>query len=122
MGLKLSAQSPPRLRTYSGSGPGPSNTGDIAVSRNGGVSGSASSRVRARSLGNFQTAGHSAALSIHPASGGAHRSNSPDSDASTPEDGGVFGRAFTHSLPVHLFALHGKFHFIVEYTNTQLLR
>jgi len=107
MGLKLSSQNPPRLRTYSGSSPGPSGAAEgIAVARNGGSSASGGARARARSLGNFPTPGHSAALSIPSASGGANRSNSPDSDSSTPEDG-VFGRAFTHSLPVHLFALQG---------------
>ncbi|KAK7114362.1 E3 ubiquitin-protein ligase ZNRF2-like [Littorina saxatilis] len=107
MGLKLSSQNPPRLRTYSGSSPGPSGAEGIAVARNGGSGASSGARARARSLGSFQTPGHSAALSIPSASGGANRSNSPDSDSSTPDDGGVFGRAFTHSLPVHLFALQG---------------
>lgn len=107
MGLKLSSQNPPRLRTYSGSSPGSTSGAAeaIAVARNGGSSASGGARARARSLGSFQSPGHSAALSIPVASGGA-RSNSPDSDSSTPEDG-VFGRAFTHSLPVHLFALQG---------------
>lgn len=106
MGLKLSSQNPPRLRTYSGSSPGPSGTGELTVARNGGSGASGGARVRARSLGSFQPSGHSSALAIPSASGGANRNNSPDSDSSTPEDG-VFGRAFTHSLPVHLFALQG---------------
>ncbi|XP_025115237.1 E3 ubiquitin-protein ligase znrf2-like isoform X2 [Pomacea canaliculata] len=106
MGLKLSSQNPPRLRTYSGSSPGPSGSNELALSRNGGPGSSGGARTRARSLGNFPTPGHSSTLSIPGASGGVHRSNSPDSDSSTPEDG-VFGRAFAHSLPVHLFALQG---------------
>ena len=106
MGMKLSSQNPPRLRTYSGSSPGPSGAEGVAVSRNGGSSSSGGARTRARSLGSFQSPGHSSALSIPGASGGGNRSHSPDSDSSTPEDG-VFGRAFTHSLPVHLFALQG---------------
>ncbi|XP_076470107.1 E3 ubiquitin-protein ligase znrf2-like [Babylonia areolata] len=107
MGMKLSSQNPPRLRTYSGSSPGPSGAAEgIAVARNGASGANGGARARARSLGSFQSPGHSAALSIPPASTGANRSNSPDSDSSTPDDS-VFGRAFTHSLPVHLFALQG---------------
>ncbi|XP_076449695.1 E3 ubiquitin-protein ligase znrf2-like [Babylonia areolata] len=106
MGLKLSSQNPPRLRTYSGSSPGPSDSADgISVARNGGAS-SSGARTRARSLGSVQTPGHSAALSI-PAASGGNRNNSPDSDSSTPEEGVFAGRNLARSLPVHLFALQG---------------
>ncbi|BFZ13228.1 hypothetical protein BsWGS_16267 [Bradybaena similaris] len=114
MGLKLSTNNQPRLRTYSASTPGSSGSAggtDVVVARNGGQT----SRTRARSLGNFQTSGNSASLGIPGAPGGTHRSSSPDSDSSSPGDeaaavlfgiGG--GRPFTHSLPVHLFqALQG---------------
>ncbi|XP_046360379.1 E3 ubiquitin-protein ligase ZNRF2-like [Haliotis rufescens] len=105
MGLKLSTHSQPRMRTYSGSSPAgtSSATGDLAMGRSGG----AAARARARSLGSFQSPGHSGALTIPTSNGAAHRSNSPDSDSSSPEEGGPFGRAFAHSLPVHLFALQG---------------
>ncbi|KAH9509496.1 E3 ubiquitin-protein ligase znrf2 [Bulinus truncatus] len=107
MGLKLSTNSQPRMRTYSASTPGSSGgPGAEVVARNGGQS----SRARARSLGNFQS-GNSGSLSIPGASGGTHRSSSPDSDSSSPDDGAHLfgGRNFTHSLPVpmHLFALQG---------------
>ena len=102
MGLKLSSNNPPRMRTYSSSSPGTSggNSG-IAIAR----AEASNSRTRARSLGSFQ-AGHSPTLGIPTANGGAHRSNSPDSDSSTPDDMPL-ARTFAHSLPVHLFALQG---------------
>ncbi|CAG5124880.1 unnamed protein product [Candidula unifasciata] len=112
MGLKLSTNNQPRLRTYSASTPGSSASAggtDVVVARNGGQS----ARARARSLVNFQTSGNSASLGIPGASGGTHRSSSPDSDSSSPGDDaaavlfGLSGRTFTHSLPVHLFALQG---------------
>ncbi|KAL8585457.1 E3 ubiquitin-protein ligase znrf2 [Nucella lapillus] len=112
MGLKLSSQNPPRLRTYSSTAGGavPTSSDAADVRRNGGASSSGGARVRARSLGNFQTPGHSAALSISTANG-ANRNGSPDSDASTPEEG-VFAaagrsRPLARSLPMHLFALQG---------------
>ncbi|RUS88095.1 hypothetical protein EGW08_004148 [Elysia chlorotica] len=111
MGLKLSTNNQqPRMRTYSASTPGGSNGGarpDV-VTRNG-----QSARARARSLGNFQSPGNSGSLSIPGASGGTHRSSSPDSDSSSPGDDPAVlfgGRPFTHSLPVvpmHLFAVQG---------------
>ncbi|XP_041375991.1 E3 ubiquitin-protein ligase ZNRF2-like [Gigantopelta aegis] len=102
MGLKLSSNNPPRMRTYSTSSPGTSggNAG-IAIAR----AEASNARTRARSLGSFQ-AGHSPTLGIPTANGGAHRSNSPDSEASTPDDMPL-SRTFAHSLPVHLFALQG---------------
>lgn len=112
MGLKLSTNNQPRLRTYSASTPGSSSAGgtDVVVARDGGQA----SRARARSLGNFHTSGNSASLGIPGAPGGTHRSSSPDSDSSSPGDDaaailfGIGGRPFTHSLPVHLFqALQG---------------
>lgn len=111
MGLKLSTNNQPRMRTYSASTPGGSGAGTDVVSRNG-----QSARARARSLGNFQSDGNSG-LSIPGASGGGNRSSSPDSDSSSPgDDPSVLfgGRSFTHSLPVplpmHLFALPGELH------------
>lgn len=122
MGLKLSTNNQTRMRTYSASTPGSSNGGGGAgtdvVSRNG----AQSSRARARSLGNFQS-GNSGSLSIPGTSGGTHRSSSPDSDSSSPEDGALSlfgGRApFTSSLPVpmHLFALQGMLVVIDSYLN-----
>lgn len=108
MGLKLSTNNQPRMRTYSASTPGSSGVAGSTevVTRNGGQS----SRSRARSLGNFQTSGNSGSLGIPGASGGTHRSSSPDSESSSPGDDTAVlfgGRPFTHSLPVHLFALQG---------------
>ncbi|KAK6186423.1 hypothetical protein SNE40_008462 [Patella caerulea] len=103
MGLKLSTNNSPRLRTYSGSSPSGTNGGNTGIAVRAGGSGA---RARARSFGSFQTSGHSSSLSI-PANVVSHRGNSPDSDSSSPEDGSAFGRTFTHSLPVHLFALQG---------------
>lgn len=104
MGLKLSTNNEPRMRTYSASTPGSSGgpgTTEV-VARNG----AQSSRARARSLGSFHPSGNSGSLSIPGASGGTHRSSSPDSESSSlGDDAAVLfgGRSFTHSLPVHLF-------------------
>lgn len=109
MGTKLSTTNQPRMRTYSASGSngGNGSGGTDVVARS---SGNQSSRARARSLGNFQSPGNSGSLNIPGASGGTHRSSSPDSDSSSPGDDPAVlfgGRPFTHSLPVHLFALQG---------------
>uniref|UniRef100_A0A0B6ZWS6 E3 ubiquitin-protein ligase ZNRF1 n=1 Tax=Arion vulgaris TaxID=1028688 RepID=A0A0B6ZWS6_9EUPU len=114
MGLKLSTNNQPRMRTYSASTPGSGHDDDIVgsaevVARSGGQS----SRVRTRSLVNFHTNGHPGSLSFHGATDGIHRSGSPDSDSSSTDGHDsasvLFGgrRPFTHSLPVHLFALQG---------------
>ncbi|CAL1545994.1 unnamed protein product [Lymnaea stagnalis] len=114
MGLKLSTSNQPRMRTYSASTPGSSGGpggADVVVARNGGQS----SRARARSLGNFQS-GNSGSLSIPGPSGGTHRSSSPDSDSSSPDDGAILfgGRPFTHSLPVTMHAMHGMHLFALQ--------
>lgn len=100
MGGKQSTNTP-RGRTFSGSAPGTSGSSEV------GLSGTANgTRMRARSLGAFATG---AALGIPNGNGDARGAGSPDSDSSTPEDGPIFGRtSIAHSLPLHLFALHGK--------------
>ncbi|CAG5116484.1 unnamed protein product [Candidula unifasciata] len=108
MGLKLSTNNQPRMRTYSASTPGSS----AGVSSDGTARSAAqAARARARSLVSFPN-GNSGSLSIPGTSGGLHRGSTPDSDSSSPGDerGGAVlfqGRPFTHSLPVHLFSLQG---------------
>lgn len=100
MGGKQSTNTPTRGRTFSGSTPGTSGASEVGLS--GGANGT---RQRARSLGAFATG---AALGIPNGNGEARGAGSPDSDSSTPEDGPLFGsRNLAHSLPLHLFALHG---------------
>jgi len=112
MGAKQSSGTgSPRVRTYSSSGSGNHNGAGphVAMGSHG-----AGSRARARSLGSFNT-NPTSGLHI-PVSNGAGPGavgGSPDSDSSTPpEEPGPAPlqqglRSFTHSLPVHLFALHG---------------
>jgi E3 ubiquitin-protein ligase ZNRF1/2 len=109
MGLKLSTNNQPRMRTYSASTPGSSSGGppDVVTGPNGGGQ---TSRARARSLVNFHTNGHSGSLSIPGATGDIHRSSSPDSDSSSPGDSVLFagsGSGRPIPLPVHLFSLQG---------------
>lgn len=102
MGGKQSTNAP-RGRTFSGSAPGTSHGASEM-----GLSGTANgARQRARSLGAF-VAGSS--MGIPNGNGDARGAGSPDSDSSTPEDGPIFGRTnIAHSLPLHLFALHGEY-------------
>lgn len=118
MGGKQST--PPRGRTYSSAGQGgpvsPANGAGLGVAGPGTSGSNYSSRARARSLGSVQGgASHGPQLTI-PTSNGAttQGAGSPDSDASTPEEGALnpFSRAgFLHasSLPVHLFSFHGEY-------------
>ncbi|XP_052815873.1 E3 ubiquitin-protein ligase znrf2-like [Mya arenaria] len=110
MGAKQSsgANTPSRVRTYSGShnGAGP----HVAM----GGSHSSGSRARARSLGSFATPPAGLGIpSLGNGNGPGAVGGSPDSDSS-PDEPGPLGvahahalRNITHSLPVHLFALHG---------------
>lgn len=101
MGGKQSTNTPTRGRTFSGSAPSTSGASEVGLS-----SGANGTRQRARSLGAFASG---AALGIPNGNGEARGAGSPDSDSSTPEDGPLFGsRNLAHSLPLHLFALHGK--------------
>ncbi|WAR11526.1 ZNRF2-like protein, partial [Mya arenaria] len=109
MGAKQSsgANTPSRVRTYSGShnGAGP----HVAM----GGSHSSGSRARARSLGSFATPPAGLGIpSLGNGNGPGAVGGSPDSDSS-PDEPGPLGvahahalRNITHSLPVHLFALH----------------
>lgn len=102
MGAKQSTN-PPRGRTFSGSGPAPGSSGELAMASGR----TANARLRAQSLGSFAT-GPSATLAIPSTSNGDTRgAGSPDSDSSTPDEGPSFGRNFPRSLPLQLFALHG---------------
>ena len=111
-----------RLRTYSNAG-----DGGMAVASNGATAGhlgvggpgpsGVSARGRTRSLGSVQNGAHSGHLSIPTTNGGPHGGNiSPDSDASTPEEGplstlprGFMQHVQASSLPVHLFPFQGLF-------------
>ena len=113
MGGKNSTDARPR--TYSNAGEGgmvtSNGAGGLGVP---GTSGGMNSRGRTRSLGSVtqQSNSHGRPLSIPSTNGGPHGSGSPDSDTSTPEEGGPLTRGFIQhsSLPVHLFAFHGKYH------------
>lgn len=110
MGGKQSTGNTPRVRTYSGSGPGSSSGAGphVAVGNSHGSSGG---RLRARSLVTYPST-PSGGLHI-PVNGGAV--GGTGSDSSSPDENSPVGhlpmglRTLTHSLPVHLFALHGKF-------------
>jgi hypothetical protein len=115
MGGKQST--PPRGRTYSSAGQGgpvsPANGAGLSVGGPGTSGSNYNARARARSLGSVQGGGaHGPQLTI-PTSNGAttQGAGSPDSDASTPEEGPFSRAGFLHasSLPVHLFSFHGKF-------------
>ncbi|XP_069113137.1 E3 ubiquitin-protein ligase ZNRF2-like [Argopecten irradians] len=102
MGGKQST-SAPRVRTFSGSAPGTSGTGAEMTL---GATSSASARLRARSLGSFGPG--PGTMTIPSSNGNTRGAGSPDSDSSSPEEGPTFaGRTVPHSLPLHLFALHG---------------
>ena len=111
MGAKQSTGSTPRVRTYSGSGSGASSGAGPHVAL-GNSHGSSGGRLRTRSLVTYPTSG-SSGLHI-PVNGGAVGGNT-GSDSSSPEENSPMNhlpiglRTLTHSLPVHLFALHGKF-------------
>lgn len=106
MGAKQSTGSPSRVRTYSSSGS--QNGAGPHVSVSGQSSGG---RTRARSLGTFPSGGLS--IPVSNGSGPGAVGGSPDSDSSPDDSGPVIPphlqglRNITHSLPVHLFALHG---------------
>lgn len=108
MGGKQSTGNTPRVRTYSGSGPGSSSGAGphVAVGNSHGSSGG---RLRARSLVTYPST-PSGGLHI-PVNGGAV--GGTGSDSSSPDENSPVGhlpmglRTLTHSLPVHLFALHG---------------
>lgn len=106
MGAKQSTGGSPRVRTYSGSGSHNGAGPHVAIGNSHG----AGSRARARSLGSF-TANPSSGLHIPMNNTPGAVGGSPDSDASTPEEQAPVAlhglRSLTHSLPVHLFALHG---------------
>lgn len=114
MGAKHSSDARPR--TYSNAG----EAGGITSNGAGGLvvpgtSGGISQRGRTRSLGSVtQNNSHGRPLSIPSSNGAPLGSGSPDSEASTPEEGGGplsgLTRGFLQhsSLPVHLFALHSK--------------
>ena len=109
MGGKQSTGNTPRVRTYSGSGPGTSNGAGPHVAL-GNSHNSSGGRLRARSLVTYPT-NPSGGLHI-PVNGGAVGGNT-GSDSSSPDESPVVHlpmglRTLTHSLPVHLFALHGK--------------
>ena len=120
MGAKQSAGGGnPRVRTYSNAGQssvtsnGAGGGGLAAIgggpssSSNG--AGSLNARARTRSLGSVtQNGPHGQPLVIPSANGGP--GGSPDSDTSTPEEGGPFARGLIQasSLPVHLLSFHGK--------------
>ncbi|XP_060563870.1 uncharacterized protein LOC132723208 [Ruditapes philippinarum] len=106
MGAKQSTGTgSPRVRTYSSSG-----------SQNGAgphMSG-ASSRARARSLGSYTNPPAGLHIPVSNGSGPGAVGGSPDSDSSPDESAGVPPqlqglRNITHSLPLHLFALHGEY-------------
>jgi len=113
MGAKQSTGSgtPSRVRTYSGShnGAGP----HVSVSG----SHSSGARARARSLGSFTSPPAGIHIPVSNGSGhGGAVGGSPDSDSSPEDSPGPLSfanvqglRNMTHSLPVHLFALHGMF-------------
>ncbi|KAL4234027.1 E3 ubiquitin-protein ligase znrf2 [Mactra antiquata] len=106
MGAKQSTGTgPPRVRTYSGSGSQNGAGPHVSVGAH-----SSGNRVRARSLGSFTT-NPPTGLHIPVSNGAGAVGGSPDSDSSPEEPGPVAHpqglRTITHSLPVHLFALHG---------------
>lgn len=108
MGAKQSSN--PRARTYSNAGQASGSSGaGLAM---GGPSGSGvnnmGARARTRSLGSVQNGAHGQPLTIPSTNGGAHGAGSPDSDASTPEEGPFRGFMQASSLPVHLLPFHGK--------------
>lgn len=103
MGAKQSTgTSSPRVRTYSSSG-----------SQNGAGPhmASAGSRARARSLGSSMIPPAGIHIPVSNGAGPGAVGGSPDSDSSPDESGPhpqIQGlRNFPHSLPLHLFALHG---------------
>ena len=110
MGAKQSSN--PRVRTYSNAGQasGGSSGAGLAMGGPSGSGGNMGARARTRSLGSVQNGAHGQPLTIPSTNGGPHGAGSPDSDASTPEEG-PFPRGFMQasSLPVHLLPFHGKF-------------
>ena len=111
-------QSTPRVRTYSGSGPGAGTSNGagphVALGNSHNSSGG---RLRTRSLVTYPS-NSSGGLHI-PVNGGAVGGNT-GSDSSSPDENSPVGhlpmpmglRTLTHSLPVHLFALHGMYIFM----------
>ena len=111
MGAKQSTGNTPRVRTYSGSGPGSSSGAGPHVAL-GNSHGNSGGRLRTRSLVTYPST-PSGGLHI-PVNGGAVGGNT-GSDSSSPDENSPVGhmpmglRTLTHSLPLHLFAaLHGK--------------
>ena len=117
MGAKQSSTSAstPRARTFSGSG----QSGNGSDLRTIGASSATTARLRARSLGSFAPS-HSGTLTIPTTNGNSYGAGSPDSDASTPEEGPSLPRHVPHSLPgpLHLIALHGKLTYMKAQSNT----
>ena len=118
MGAKQSSN--PRVRTYSNAGNGNSAAGYAM----GGPSSSGSgqmggARPRTRSLGSVQNGAHGQALTIPSTNGGTQGAGSPDSDASSPDDGPFRGFMQASSLPVHLLPIQGRLdfsYFLLDFT------